>query len=154
MSDPLCFGLVTTDQGWLEGQLAVLDASAFETLYVVDHPTFPVPDPWTWLAFAAAHTRRIRLGTHVTGVPFHHPTRLAKQVATVDRLSGGRVTLGIGTGYERSDFEPYGFAMLPFEGRLELLGESLRILKAFWTQETTSFRGRHYTLAGGASFEP
>jgi alkanesulfonate monooxygenase SsuD/methylene tetrahydromethanopterin reductase-like flavin-dependent oxidoreductase (luciferase family) len=154
VSGELSFGLVTTDQSWLAGELAALDASGFGALYVVDHPTFPVPDPWTWLGFVAGQTRRIRLGTHVTGVAFHHPTRLAKQVATVDRLSGGRATLGIGTGYEPADFEPYGFPMLPFEGRLELLDESLRILKALWMQETASFSGRHYQLAGGARFAP
>ena len=154
MGGELSFGLVTTDQSWLTAELAALDASGFGALYVVDHPTFPTPDPWTWLAFAAARTQRVRLGTHVTGAAFHHPARLAKQVATVDCLSEGRATLGIGTGYEPADFEPYGFSMLPFEGRLELLDETVRILKALWTQETTSFSGRHYQLEGGARFEP
>jgi alkanesulfonate monooxygenase SsuD/methylene tetrahydromethanopterin reductase-like flavin-dependent oxidoreductase (luciferase family) len=154
VSRRLAFAVVTTDQGWLTHELAALDASGFDALYVVDHPAFPIPDPWTWLAFAAAHTSRVRLGTHVTGAPFHHPTALAKQVATVDRLSGGRAVLGIGAGYERADFEPYGFAMLPFRDRLAALEETLCILESFWTREKTSFSGTHYTLRGDAAFEP
>ena len=154
MGPPLRFGLVATDPGWLPGELEALDASGFDALYVVDHPAFPTPDPWTWLAFAAARTRRIRLGTHVTGSPFHHPARLAKQVATVDALSGGRAILGIGSGYERQDFEPYGFRMPPFAERVAQLDEMLGLLVSLWTEERTEFEGRYYQLRGGASFAP
>jgi alkanesulfonate monooxygenase SsuD/methylene tetrahydromethanopterin reductase-like flavin-dependent oxidoreductase (luciferase family) len=154
VSSALRFGLVTTNQHWLTDELAALDASGFDALYVVDHPSFPIPDPWTWLAFAAARTSRVRLGTHVTGAPFHHPAALAKQVATVDRLSGGRAVLGIGAAYERADFEPFGFPMLPFRERLAALDETLCILTSLWTQATTSFAGTHYALRGGATFEP
>jgi alkanesulfonate monooxygenase SsuD/methylene tetrahydromethanopterin reductase-like flavin-dependent oxidoreductase (luciferase family) len=150
----LSFGLVTTNQSWLSDELAALDASGFAALYVVDHPAFPIPDPWTWLAFAAARTSRVRLGTHVTGAPFHHPTALAKQVATVDRLSNGRAVLGIGAAYERADFEPYGFPMLPFRERLAALEEMLCILDSLWTRGATRFAGAHFALAGDASFEP
>jgi alkanesulfonate monooxygenase SsuD/methylene tetrahydromethanopterin reductase-like flavin-dependent oxidoreductase (luciferase family) len=148
------FGLVTTNQSWLTDELEALDGSGFDSLYVVDHPAFPIPDPWTWLAFASARTRRVRLGTHVTGAPFHPPTSLAKQVATVDRLSNGRAVLGIGTAYEHADFEPYGFPMLKFRERLAALAETLCILKSLWTRETTSFTGAHFTLPGEATFEP
>ncbi len=150
----LRFGLVTTTQDWLTDELEALDASGFDALYVVDHPAFPIPDPWTWLAHAAARTNRVRLGTHVTGAPFHHPTALAKQVATVDQLSGGRAVLGIGAAYELADFEPYGFPMLPFAERLAALEETLCIIDSLWTRDTTSFSGRHYTLRGGAGFGP
>jgi probable F420-dependent oxidoreductase len=154
VSGALRFGLVTTDQSWLTDELETLDASGFDALYVVDHPAFPIPDPWTWLAFAAGRTERIRLGTHVTGAPFHHPTALAKEVATVDRLSDGRVTLGIGTGYEHEDFEPYGFPMRPFADRLAMLDEVLEILRSLWTEEVTEFDGAHFQLSGGARFGP
>jgi len=148
------FGLVTMDPRWLEAELSILDASGFESLYLVDHPTFPTPDPWSWLAFAAARSERIRLGTHVTGAPFHHPTALARMVAAVDVLSSGRAVLGIGTGYERADFEPYGFERLPMKARFQALGESLSILKSLWTQETTEFDGTYFRLVGGAGFAP
>jgi alkanesulfonate monooxygenase SsuD/methylene tetrahydromethanopterin reductase-like flavin-dependent oxidoreductase (luciferase family) len=154
MKGRLEFGLVTTSQEWLAGELGALDASGFDALYVVDHPAFSNPEPWTWLAYAAAQTSRVRLGTHVTGAPFHHPTALARQVATVDRLSGGRAVLGIGAAYEHADFEPFGFPMLPFAERLAALAETLIILDSLWTQETTTFSGRHFELKGGASFGP
>ena len=148
------FGLVITNQSWVDAQaLVAIDGSRFETLNVVDHPAFPIPDPWTWLAYAAARTRHIRLGTHVTGAPFHHPQNLARQVATVDVLSGGRAALGIGTGYEHGDFEPYGYAMPPFRDRVKLLEESVTVMKSLWSEEETSFEGAHFRLQG-AKFAP
>ncbi len=148
------FGLVATSSGALDGRFAELDALGFDTLYVVDHPSFDAPDPWTYLAWVAARTERLRLGTHVTGMPFHHPLQLAKQVATVDALSGGRAVLGIGTAYEHADFAPYGFEMLDFHGRIGQLDEGIRILMSFWTEEKTEFAGEHYRLEGGATFAP
>lgn len=148
------FGLVATRSASLDDNLAELDGFGFESFYVVDHPSFDQPDAWTYLAWVAAETQRMRLGTHVTGMPFHHPFQLAKQVATVDVLSGGRAVLGIGTAYEHADFEPYGFEMLDFLGRIGQLEEGIRILKSFWTQETTEFTGKHYRLEGGATFSP
>ena len=148
------FGLVATAVASLDGAIAELDALGFEALYVVDHPSFDAPDPWTCLGWVAARTERLRLGTHVTGMPFHHPFRLAKQVATVDRLSGGRAVLGVGVAYEHADFEPYGFEMLDFPGRVQQLEEGIRLLKSFWTQETTEFEGKRYRLKGGAAFSP
>ncbi len=154
MSAPLRFSLVTTNQDWLTPHLAQIDATRFHALYVVDHPAFAIPDPWTWLAFAAARTQRIELGTHVTGAPFHHPTQLAKQVAAVDQLSGGRAILGIGTAYEHQDFAPYGFPMPSFHERVGLLDEQLQVVRSLWTKPSTEFRGLHFTLVGGATFEP
>ena len=148
------FGLVATSGQWLNDNLGALDASGFDALYVVDHPSFAAPDPWTYLGWVAGQTQRIRLGTHVTGVPFHHPTELAKQVATVDALSGGRAVLGLGTAYEHADFAPYGFEMLDFHGRLGQMEECIHILQSFWTNETTAFTGEHYRLEGGATFAP
>ena len=148
------FGLVATGAGALDERLAEVDALGFDAFYVVDHPSFEQPDAWSWLAWAAGRTERMRLGTHVTGMPFHHPFRLARQVATVDRLSGGRAVLGIGTGYEHADFEPYGFEMLDFRGRLGQLEEGIQVMQALWTEETAEFAGEHYRLEGGAAFLP
>lgn len=148
------FGIVATSSGALDDRLAELDALHFDALYVVDHPSFEQPDAWSWLAWAAGRTERLRLGTHVTGMPFHHPFRLAKQVATADRLSGGRAVLGIGTGYEHADFAPYGFGMLDFRGRVRQLDEGIRVIKALWTEDAAEFVGAHYRLEGGAAFLP
>lgn len=149
------FGIVVTNQGWVDDSaLAAIDATAFRTLNIVDHPAFPIADPWTWLAYAAARTTRIRLGTHVTGAPFHHPQNLARQVATVDVLSGGRASLGIGTGYEHGDFRPFGYVMPGFADRVKLLEESITVMRSFWTREKTEFTGAFFQLEGGATFEP
>ena len=82
--------IISTSQDWATPHLEQIDSTALHALYVADHPSFAVTDSWSWLAFAAARTQRILLGTHVAGAPFHHPTRLAKQVASVDVLSNGR----------------------------------------------------------------
>ncbi len=148
------FGLVATSGGALNDHIAEVDELGFETFNVVDHPSFDTPDAWTYLAWVAARTEKMRLGTHVTGMPFHSPLQLAKQVATVDTLSNGRAVLGIGTAYEHADFEPYGFEMLDFVGRVAQLEEGIRILKSFWTEETTELAGEHYRLEGGATFGP
>lgn len=149
------FGIVITDQKWVTAEaLAAIDATRFATLNVVDHPSFAIPDPWTWLAWAAAGTTRIRLGTHVTGVPFHHPQNLARQVATVDVVSGGRAVLGLGTAYEHADFRPYGYAMPKFSDRVAMLEEAILVVKSLWTQESTRFDGRFFQFEGGAAFAP
>ena len=149
------FGIVITDQGWVDAAaLRAIDGTGFATLNVVDHPSFPIADAWAWLAWAAGKTERIRLGTHVTGAPFHHPQNLARQVATVDVLSGGRAVLGIGTGYEHADFAPYGYAMPRFAARARLLEESVTIMKSLWTAESTTFAGEFFQLEGGATFAP
>ena len=149
------FGIVITDQGWVDAAaLRAIDGTGFATLNVVDHPSFPIADAWTWLAWAAGKTERIRLGTHVTGAPFHHPQNLARQVATVDVLSGGRAVLGIGTGYEHADFAPYGYAMPRFAARARLLEESVTIMKSLWTAESTTFAGEFFQFEGGATFAP
>ena len=148
------FGLVATGGGALNDVIAEVDELGFETFNVVDHPSFDQPDAWTYLAWVAGQTRHMQLGTHVTGMPFRPPFQLAKQVVTVDTLSNGRAVLGIGTAYEHADFEPYGFEMLDFLGRIEQLEEGIQIMKSFWTQETTEFAGKHYRIEGGATFSP
>ncbi|MEN3952064.1 LLM class flavin-dependent oxidoreductase [Iodidimonas sp. SYSU 1G8] len=151
---PLKLSVIITSQDWATPHLEEIDATALHGLYVADHPSFPVTESWTWLAYAAARTRRIRLGTHVTGAPFYHPTRLAKQVASVDALSNGRAVLGIGTAYEVQDFMPYGFPMAGFRDRVEYLEESLVIIKQLFTGRIDGFRGRFHTYEGEADFAP
>ena len=148
------FGLVATGGGALNDTIGEVDKLGFETFNVVDHPSFDQPDAWTYLAWVAGQTQHMRLGTHVTGMPFRPPFQLAKQVVTVDTLSNGRAVLGIGTAYEHADFEPYGFEMLDFLGRIDQLEEGIQVLKSLWTRETTEFDGKHYRLEGGATFSP
>lgn len=104
-------------------------------------------DAWTTLAGLARDTHRIRLGTLVTPVTFRHPGPLAISVATVDAMSGGRVELGLGTGWYDDEHHAYG---LPYPGlgeRFDLLEEQLEIVKGLWTTpegSTFSYEGAHY----------
>ena len=153
MSD-LKLSVIITSQDWATPHLAEIDATALHGLYIADHPSFPVTESWTWLAYAAAKTSRIKLGTHVTGAPFYHPTRLAKQVASVDALSNGRAILGIGTAYEVADFMPYGFPMTGFRDRVDFLEETLVILKQLFTGRIDGFKGKFHTYEGETEFAP
>jgi probable F420-dependent oxidoreductase len=98
----------------------------------------PLPDPLVWLAFAAAATSRIRLGTGIAILPQRNPVIAAKEVATLDRLSGGRVLLGVGAGWLKEEFEALG---VPFERRGQRLDEHIGAMRALWAGERASYDG-------------
>ena len=106
-------------------------------------------DAWTTLAGLARDTHRIRLGTLVTPVTFRLPGPLAISVATVDAMSGGRVELGLGTGWYDGEHEAYGVPYPSLGERFDLLEEQLEVVKGLWTTPegtTFSFAGEHYTF--------
>ncbi len=103
-------------------------------------------DAWATLAGLAAITDRIRLGTLVSPVTFRHPSVLAKQVATVDHISGGRVELGMGAGWHVPEHRAYGFDYPEDQTRMELLAEQLEIVHRSWSEAPFTFEGRHYRL--------
>ncbi len=98
-------------------------------------------DPLEVLTFAAAHTRRIFLGTSVLDIPYYNPVMLARRLTTLDVLSGGRLRVGLGLGWSKDEFEAAG-ASLQDRGRRA--DEFLRVLKAIWTTEPVEFRGEYY----------
>ncbi len=98
-------------------------------------------EPATTLAFVAGVTQRLRLLTHVLILPYHSPFDVAKQYATLDRLSGGRVILGVGVGHLRREFLALGAR---YEERDTVTDEYIRIIDALWTQAEASFRGHYY----------
>lgn len=102
-----------------------------------------VLDPMVALAFAAARTSRIRLGVAVVNAPFLSPVYLAKQAASVDVLSGGRLDLGLGLGWEPEEFAAVG---MPMERRGARLAEYVEVLRSVWTSELTSHSGSFYTV--------
>jgi alkanesulfonate monooxygenase SsuD/methylene tetrahydromethanopterin reductase-like flavin-dependent oxidoreductase (luciferase family) len=113
----------------------------------------PIVDPWQVLAVVAARTSRIKLGTMITPVARRRPWKLAKEVTTLDLLSGGRVILGVGLGAPaHAEFglfgEPAGARV-----RAELLDEGLEILAGLWTGQPFSHEGRHFTI-GPVRFSP
>jgi len=146
--------IIITAQDWAGEHLQTLDESHFHALYIADHPSFSTTDSWSWLAYAAGQTERIRLGTHVTGASFHHPTRLAKQVTTVDNLSNGRAVLGLGTGYEVQDYQPYGFKMPPFKDRVNYMEEMIIVMRQLFSGSIDGFDGQHFSYEGAADFAP
>ena len=97
-----------------------------------------IPDPIVWLAFVASQTSTIRLGTNVVILPEHQPTVMAKSVATLDRLSGGRVELGIGVGVLP---EEYGAVGMEFTNRGRRMDEYIEAMRALWEQEVSSYHG-------------
>ena len=113
----------------------------------------PIVDPWQVLAVVAARTSRIKLGTMITPVARRRPWKLAKEVTTLDVLSGGRVILGVGLG-DPADAE-FGLFGEPTDRRVraELLDEGLELLAGLWTGQPFSHEGKHFTV-GPVRFSP
>src|SRR5438105_3618137 len=132
---------------------AACEENGVETLFRSDHYISAMGagdrgslDAWTQLAALAARTMRLRLGTLVSPVTFRHPSVLAKAVATVDHVSGGRVEVGMGGGWLENEHRAYGFDFPDRRTRLELLAEQVEIVHRLLTEEVTTFSGRHYRL--------
>ena len=98
----------------------------------------PLPDPLVWLAWAAAATKRIKLGTAILILPQLNPVTVAKQAATIDRLSGGRLLLGVGIGWLREEFAALG---APFDDRAARMDEYIAVMRELWRSEPASFHG-------------
>ncbi len=142
---------VTADPDWMTRFVQHAEACGFESVYTVEHVVVPgrydenypysesgrmplpvdcpIPDPLDLLAFLAARTDRIRLGTGVMVVPHHHPLILAKRLATIDVLSGGRMLLGAGVGWMREELESTG---VDFSRRGRRLDETLAAMRELW----------------------
>ncbi len=136
------------------------EQAGFDTLLAVDHVVFPdnytstypysatgrlpvgrsgaFPDPLIWIAYAAAVTTRLRFLTGVIILPQRNPLLLAKQVATLDYMSGGRFELGIGVGWLKEEFEAMG---VPFERRGKRADEYVAAMRALWAEDGASFAG-------------
>jgi probable F420-dependent oxidoreductase len=113
------------------------------SFWVIDRIVYDNLEPLTLLAAAAAVTTKIRLGTSVLLAALRHPTLLAKTVATLDFLSGGRMTLGMGFGSRENDFTSVG---LPFERRGGRAEELVALVKRLWTEEGVTYKGRFYQV--------
>ncbi|MBQ1046692.1 MULTISPECIES: LLM class F420-dependent oxidoreductase [unclassified Micromonospora] len=136
----------------------LVEETGFEGFFRADHyramgdePALPGPtDAWLTLAALARETSRIRLGTLVTSATFRLPGPLAVMVTQVDRMSGGRVELGIGAGWYEREHTAYGIPFPPVAERFDRLAEQLEIVTGLWrtpADETYSFTGEHYRLA-------
>lgn len=140
----------------------LIEKSRYTTAYVPDHPG-PLSndaasannlDPWTVLAAVATQTKRIRLGTHVSSVTFRHPVLLAKIVGTLDVITGGRVTLGLGAGWLKSEHDAFGFYYGGYGERLDLLEENLAVLRKLWQEQPARYWGKFFELEAPWVFGP
>jgi F420-dependent oxidoreductase-like protein len=107
----------------------------------------PMLEAYTTLGYVAARTERMGLGVLVTGVMYRHPGLLAKIVATLDVLSGGRARLGIGASWYEREQAALGVPVVPVAERFERLEETLQICHQMWSDDNGPFTGRHYQLA-------
>ena len=130
--------------------------SGFASVWVMDHyfqiemigpPEQEMLDAYTALAYAAALTERVTLGTMVTGVTYRHPGLLVKAVTTLDVLSGGRAYLGIGAAWNEEEHRGLGVPFPPIAERFERLEEALQIAHRMWDGDESPYDGRHYQLA-------
>ncbi len=147
----------------LIGHLATTaERCGIESLWTVEHVAVPVkhmpypgskdgqmpggdqvaiPDPLIPLAYVAAITKTIKLATGILILPQRHPIYTAKEVATLDLLSGGRAVLGIGSGWMKEEFDSLG---INFHHRGAMTDEAIQALRALWSDGTSSFEGRHF----------
>ena len=146
-----------------EALVRTADTVGFESIWCVEHVAVPVgyasqypysqdgrmpggekvpiPDPLLSLAYAAALTERIRLGTGVMILPQRHPVYVAKELATLDQLSRGRVLAGVGIGWLKEEFDMLG---IPFPERVARTEESVRAIRSLWKDEPEPFEGEFY----------
>jgi probable F420-dependent oxidoreductase len=138
------------------------DALGFESIWTVEHVVIPrphmpypgskdgqmpggdqvpIPDPLVPLAYAAAITTTLKLSTGVIILPQRHPLYLAKQLATLDLLSNGRVMVGIGSGWMKEEFDSL---QIPFNMRGARTDESIKALRILWNEPVASFHGQHF----------
>ena len=145
------------EMGQRLGEIAgTAEDSGFSSVWVMDH-YFQIPmvgaveldmlEAYTALGYIAGHTSRVRLGTMVTGVTYRHPGILAKQVTTLDVLSGGRAWLGIGAAWFDREHHGLGVPFPSLRERFERLEEALQITLQMWSDNDGPYEGKHYQLA-------
>lgn len=130
-----------------------VEATQWDGLWLADHfmpnaedTSAPWPEAWTTLAAIAAVIPRLRLGTLVTGNTYRHPAVLAKMAATVDHISGGRVVLGLGSGWQENEHEKYGIPFHTVGNRLARLEEACQVIKSLFNETSANFSGKFYQL--------
>ena len=129
------------------------EQTGWDAACVTDHFMPNTPDrvgamleSWTTLTALAALTKRMRIGTIVSGNTYRHPAVLAKMAANVDIISGGRLICGIGAGWQENEHQAYGLPFYTMGERLQRLDEACQVLNMLWTQERSTFKGKYYQL--------
>ncbi|MCB1647178.1 MAG: LLM class F420-dependent oxidoreductase [Pseudomonadales bacterium] len=135
-------------------------ATGWDGMWIADHfmpnaedTSAPWPEAWTTMGALAATVPDIRLGTLVTGNTYRHPAVLAKMAATVDHISGGRLVLGLGAGWQENEHAKYGIPFYSVNERLRRLEEACQVIKGLYNNSSFSMNGRFYQL-NDAPLEP
>lgn len=144
-------GLYVTPEAWSKIIAIAQQAEelGFDSFWIPDHPLF-YPDCWSTLATLAVTTRRLRLGSWVSCVYYRHPIQLARAAADVDRLSAGRLVLGLGIGDVPWEFAHLGLTYAPTPERQRRLEETVHIVRGLWDGERVTHRGECFQIEGYA----
>jgi len=137
-----------------------VEKTGWDGIWYADHfmpnaadTSTPFPEAWITLAALGASVPRVRLGTLVTGNTYRHPAVLAKMVATLDHITGGRVVLGLGSGWQENEHTQYGIPFYTVAERLKRLDEACQVIKSLFSESKSNFDGAYYQLSN-ASLEP
>lgn len=137
------------------------ESNGWDGAYIADHfmPSFgddtgPTSEAVALMAAIAADTDRVRIGSLVFGNTYRHPAVLTKQVATVDHISGGRLLLGIGAGWQENEHKAYGIELPPVKQRLDRFEEAVQVVKGLTSGERFSFSGSYYEITDSPSVNP
>ena len=148
----------STNQPWDEVLATArhAEATGWDGVWIADHfmgnepgpipPDVPTLEAGSVMAALAASVDRVRIGTLVYGNTYRHPAVLANMAATADRISGGRITLGIGAGWQENEHQQYGIDLPPVRELVDRFEESIQVIRSLLREPTTTFAGTHYRL--------
>ncbi len=128
------------------------DELGYDSVWFYDHligvssPELDIFESWTLMSALSAITSKVRIGTLVLCNSFRHPALLAKMASTLDNMSDGRLDFAVGAGWYEEEYKSYGYEFPSTATRIEQLREAVRIIKALWTEERATFKGKHYQI--------
>jgi len=139
-------------RSWEDARAAAqeFERLGYDSLWVNDHlygvpmPSVPIMEAWTLLTAIGVVTSRVELGTLVSPPGFRNPALHAKMAATLDQITGGRVIVGLGTGWFEAEFRGYGYDFPPVGQRLAELSEAVQLMRRMWTEPESTFEGKHF----------
>jgi len=155
MARPYAIGVQLPEVEWettwhdVRRMATTAEAAGFDSVWVGDHLLYRMPEgsrgpweAWSLLAAIAAVTEHVQIGPLVAATSFHNPAMLAKKAATVDEISGGRLIVGLGAGWNQIEYEAFGF---PFDHRASRFEEAFTIIRKLLRGENVDFAGEYYT---------
>jgi probable F420-dependent oxidoreductase len=152
---PIKFGLFLPTGDFAQARAAAewADEHGFYSVSINDHffspfgsGQIPQLECFSTLSAIAAVTKNVRLAPTVTAMSFRSPAMLAKITSTLDQISSGRLILGLGSGWQRSEYDAHGYPYPPNLERLEQLADGINLIKAMWTQDEPTYRGRYFSI--------